>query len=110
MSTPFEAIAPEHHRHGWPESFVSDLTVHDREFLEKRDLSLPFGWAARATGTDLYTQGDWWECVWAYHANKLYPPPFQRWYWWDGERLSEISFEEFAERLRNLGEEMVGDR
>lgn len=105
---PYEAIAVEAERLGWPMHWRTDLTEHDRGALSQPDAPKEFGWAVRSTGTDLYTAGDEFERLWAESSARLRPE--QRWYWWDGSGLTELPFERFARWLAMLYERNIRGR
>lgn len=50
----YAAMLAESKRTGLPHTFVSDLTVHDRAWVEARDPALPFLWALRPDGTHTF--------------------------------------------------------
>ena len=40
---------------GWPQAFTTDLTHHDRKFVEAMELGTSFGWIVYPCGTHLIT-------------------------------------------------------
>jgi hypothetical protein len=94
----YAAIKAEADRLGWPESYRTDLTKHDRGILARKDAPQRFGWSIRATGTDFYHPN----CIWAVRwARVMYQShdKTQRYYWYDGMALSSVSLDELIERL-----------
>lgn len=48
----YEWLKAESERIGWPASFDTDLTTHDRKRLEDKDPPRRFGWVLRELGTN----------------------------------------------------------
>jgi hypothetical protein len=105
LRTPYEEMADEARRCGWPDQFESDLICWDRAWCEKRDPSAPFGWILRQTGTHVIAP-DWRDG--AGHRAEEYPgfvagafgEGHCRWYWWNGATLVELrGAEELSELL-----------
>ena len=48
---PYEMLLQKSKEIGWPKHYSTDLTVHDRNFLEKNKIIRPFLWAIRECGT-----------------------------------------------------------
>jgi len=94
---------------GWPTSFATDLTTHDRATLERRSPALPFLWVLRASGTQLVLPSTGpidgvghraWE-VPAFIAN-AFGAADCLWFWWNGSALERIAdAKEAARRLRD---------
>jgi hypothetical protein len=91
----YEALAREAMKVGWPLRFKTDLTTHDRAFLEKRDPSLPFAWvlAEAATYMAAFTpgpNGDTCATERFLRAVESLREP-ARYYFWSGTELREVS-------------------
>jgi hypothetical protein len=105
----YAALVAESKRAGWPERFATDLTVHDRAALARRDPSLPFAWVLRTDGTYILYAGPPDQ-----HGNdpvnlvRLMPDTFGadrcRFYWWDGVSLRESSVDDLCEILRDAAD------
>jgi hypothetical protein len=105
MSKHYDALERVAGRLSLPTSYASDLTVHDRATLDKRDASLPFGWCLRQWGTHLFIPGT---ADGAGHTVDQFPGfvadafdhEVLHWFWWDGERLSRVRRPSLERKLR----------
>ena len=98
----YRAIKAEASRVGWPEHFREDLTRHDRATLSRKDAPREFGWVLRRCGTHLLAPGGTtWDFLWAIAVvrNEARSDGPYRYYWFDGERLYQITAEELIRRL-----------
>jgi hypothetical protein len=99
----YEALVWEATRVGWPVRFKTDLTEHDRAFLEKRDPSLPFAWMLSEGAT--YLVGAEWIDRWLRRAHHYVSWVEEigdetRYYFWNGTSLEEFSAEALRDRLK----------
>jgi hypothetical protein len=106
MSKHYDALERVAGRLSLPTSYASDLTVHDRATLDKRDASLPFGWCLRDGGTHLFIPG---ARDGVGHTVDQFPgfvADAERgcgpchWFWWDGERLERVRRPSLERKLR----------
>lgn len=87
---------------GWPERFATDLTVHDRRSLLRRDPSEPFAWILFRGGTGLVFPNFRIKPE-AAHMVASYADVFAsdgaRCFWWDGCALRELSRADACEAM-----------
>ena len=86
---------------GKPGHYRDDLLIHDRRILAAHDPAV-FGWMTRDTGTHLIRPNDVYGIfLMAYEADKVkrqitHPHDY---YWWNGERLTDVTMESMESRL-----------
>jgi hypothetical protein len=109
----YAAIKAEADRVRWPERFRSDVTIHDRAALAKRDPSAPFGWVLSCLGTHLIFPST--GLVDKKHRPEEMPQIVCdafgeddcRFYWWNGRSLCDVKLPEvLADRLRDEGDRL----
>jgi len=92
----YQAIRDEAERVGWPTTFRTDLTKHDRAWLANRDPSKPFVWILREGGTHICAPGI---IDGVFHkasqygrmVSEAFRPHPCRFYLWDGVGLTEFA-------------------
>lgn len=104
MKRAIESLRREASRLGWPVVFGQDLK-HDADTL-RRYRPREFGWILYPTGTFLiwHEQSDrWTDAVIRHMADyERQTGKPTRFYWWDGQRLEEVTPEEMRNRLNHL--------
>ncbi len=95
MPTAYQQMKREAIKTGFPRVFKTDLTVHDRDFLRRRQRPRQFGWALRECGTELLLNTTWSRVQLQYYGRH----PDVYWYWFDGETLRESTPDETRELL-----------
>jgi len=97
-STAYQQMCREAQKTGFPRSFKTDLSLHDRSFLRQRHRPRQFGWLLRECGTDILLPNLWSFAQLEYFGRQreVY------WYWFDGERLAPSTPQEIAARLRAI--------
>ena len=101
--TPYQHLKQASRDVGWPLSFPTDLTEHDRARLNGSDPPKAFGWVLRELGTLLidpriaadHLRG---------HLAHLRSCERQMFFWWDGSKLHSLSFEHFGVELRQANQ------
>jgi hypothetical protein len=91
----------EAERVGWPVQYRCDLYVHDREYLNQLDPSIPFVWILRESGTHLndvtYVDGVGHDAVhFAESVPRIFTPHECLIYTWDGRYLHKHQTPETA--------------
>lgn len=101
LLSPFDELEIEAGRVGWPVSFKTDLTDHDKPRLEGPDAPPIFAWVLRELGTLLLDPRMGRERLDGY-ARHLNSPDADghRYYWHDGRVLTEVGRERMLELLR----------
>lgn len=98
---PYDELELESNAVGWPLSFKTDLTEHDRARLQGDDAPKVFGWVLRKLGTLLLDPRMSTQSLEGY-AHHLTGPDGEeyRYYWHNGRALKEVDREKMLEQLR----------
>ena len=100
LNVAYASMLAESKRLGLPEAYKDDLHIHDRDIL-RNHLPDEFGWILRRCGTWLLIPPQEPESF-AIAAARQYGPNSSEaphFYWWDGQKLEEITQGELIERL-----------
>ena len=97
----YEAMVAESVRTSMPVAFENDLTVHDFNRLRGEDAPEEFGWVLRECGTLLLDarMTDASRRGYLGHITESGRCDRDRCYFWDGQKLHEVTAEEMAERM-----------
>jgi hypothetical protein len=85
---------------GWPLSFPTDLTSHDRARLQGDDAPATFGWVLRECGTLIIDPRIGRNTLNGFLAHLCSNGQRDLFFWWDGSKLHSLSFEHFSVELR----------
>lgn len=83
----------------WPCAYVRDVLLHDLTVLQ-REQPDSFLWIVRAGGSDLCLPNE--EGLGWARTQLCAPATERRWFWWDGNKLIEVSAQDGYARLRLL--------
>lgn len=115
----YKAMVATSKKVGWPTSFATDMTTHDRRDLTYRSPTLPLGWILRPSGTNIvYPEMD------VSMTNNKHAPPSAwlkimqgsygmdecKFYVWDGTALQEKRPETWGEWVDAKQRFMRGDK
>ena len=95
-STAYQQMCREAQKTGFPRSFKTDLSLHDRGFLRQRNRPRQFGWLLRECGTDILLPNPWSFVQLEYFGRH----PDAHWYWFDGEKLRSTDPQELLQLLK----------
>lgn len=101
MITPYDELEIEAARVGWPASFKTDMTDHDKPRLQGDDAPEVFGWVLRELGTLLLDPRMARSSLdrYARHLSTL-DAAGHCYYWHDGQSLQEVGRDRMFELLR----------
>ena len=93
----YRLLKAESKRLGLPHQYRTDLTVHDRIALSRKDAPLTFGWLIRKGGTDILRVGT----AYARGTTRYYRQGGDgaRFYWYEDGALTPLTGEELLARL-----------
>lgn len=111
MNPIYQAMLAESQRRGAPAAHETDLTVHDRAWLEANP-GRPFAWALCDRSTHLYPP-DFVDGVGhdAISIVECIARSFgvKGWYWCDGKRLRQVDRFELIELIRRWRDDQIGE-
>ena len=103
----FDALLAKAKTLGWPSNWFDDLWIHDRIMLSVNKPTV-FGWSVRDTGTHMMTPNS----VYSYFLTEMYKreeakggEDFKRnrFYFWNGNTLKEMTINRIHDRLVDAG-------
>ena len=99
--TPYDELEIEAGRIGWPKTFETDLTEHDKARLQGPDAPKLFGWVLRKLGTLLLDPRMSQSGLdrYARHLASVNEGDAHRYYWHNGHELTEVGSEKMFELL-----------